>query len=325
MGDAAEWQRAVFSVGSRQVTIRDVLQAAHSRGELDSAWAEVCRRAEGPDAEAGDADAVQAASEEFRSERDLITAEETEQWLEQRGLTLEEFGGYFARCQAEPAPVARGEDDPPAALDEHAPRERLDLLRIDLLMSGEFDRLAERLAWRFAAREASDPPLSPDPEHEPRELEGVYQQRRAELLTPEAREDALTFLHLPLTRFELEVFEADSLDAAREALLCLTEDGETMAQVARDGGYPLRRRCWWAREVAADLQTRILSASKGEVFGPVANGDQFEIYRLVRKIEPHLTDKEVSAQVDDHLVRSHFAELAAKHIHWIIAPASAHA
>ncbi len=41
--------------------------------------------------------AVAAAAEAFRYEHDLITAEETERWLEKRALSLDDFTDYFVR------------------------------------------------------------------------------------------------------------------------------------------------------------------------------------------------------------------------------------
>ena len=44
-----------------------------------------------------DDDAIDTAAEQFRYQHDLITAEETEQWLAGRGLTLGDFSAYFVR------------------------------------------------------------------------------------------------------------------------------------------------------------------------------------------------------------------------------------
>lgn len=79
-----------------------MVAAAHFRGELDEPWLRllVGLAAEEQAAERElepDDDAMQTLSDEFRSDRDLITAEETEQWLEQRGLTLEDFSDFFVR------------------------------------------------------------------------------------------------------------------------------------------------------------------------------------------------------------------------------------
>ena len=320
MDEAYPWDRPVFTAGSRKLTIHDVLRAAHFLGELDLAWTEVCRLAARGDFEV-DEDAVQAASEEFRSERDLITAEETEQWLDQRGLTLEEFGDYFVRHQGEET-LDPG-DGHPAMTYADAPEEMHDLLRIDLLISGEFDRLSERLAWRFAARDAGqNAPASPplDWLEELREVEAAYHKQSALVLDDRSREDGLQALRLPLTRLEIEILELESADAAHEALLCLREDGESMADVARDGRYPLRSREVRVDEVAEEVRSPLLSASIGEVLGPFSHGDEFLIYRLLRKIEPQLVDEAVAVLVDQYVVERHFTELAAKYIHWIIAP-----
>ena len=53
-------------------------------------------KADESDIELDDA-AVAAAAEAFRYEHNLITAEETERWLEERGLSLDDFTDYFVR------------------------------------------------------------------------------------------------------------------------------------------------------------------------------------------------------------------------------------
>ena len=42
-----------------------------------------------------DDDAIDAAAERFRYDHDLITAEETEQWLAGRGLALDDFSVFL--------------------------------------------------------------------------------------------------------------------------------------------------------------------------------------------------------------------------------------
>ena len=46
-----------------------------------------------------DQSALQARSEEFRISRDLISAEETERWLDERGLILDDFSDFLIREQ----------------------------------------------------------------------------------------------------------------------------------------------------------------------------------------------------------------------------------
>jgi hypothetical protein len=322
MDDAPEWDRPVFAAGARKLTIRDVIAAADFRGELDLPWAQLCQVPEDADFEADD-EAVQAASEQFRSDRDLITAEETEQWLEQRGLTIEEFGDYFVRREAKKALGA--EANRPSMAYADAPPELKDLLRIDLIVGGEFDRMAERLAWRFAAWNTGAAEPAADWREELGQMEAAYQELCASLLTAHSRADALQSLRLSLTRFELEVLEVESHDAANEALLCLRVDGESMQDVAHDGHYPLRHREVHVGEVTDEMRSPLLSARLGDVLGPYALGEAFLIGRLVRKIEPALTDDAVRERVDQFIVERHFSEILSQHVRWILAPAQAYA
>src|SRR4249919_2926804 len=89
------WESPVFAAGSRIVTVGDVIDAAHFRGELEPCWQHLLELVES-EARASQLDCLdeavlQAKSERWRGERDLIAAEETEAWLQRRGLTLEEF------------------------------------------------------------------------------------------------------------------------------------------------------------------------------------------------------------------------------------------
>ncbi len=88
----------VFHIGKRTVTIDDVICAAHFRGELVKSWQRVCDCAQcGTSGREADEADLQARSEEFRIGRDLISAEETERWLDERGLSLDDFSDFFIR------------------------------------------------------------------------------------------------------------------------------------------------------------------------------------------------------------------------------------
>jgi hypothetical protein len=56
------------------------------------------------------------------------------------------------------------------------------------------------------------------------------------------------------------------------------------------------------------------------VLEPVPRGDGFHLWRIVAKIEPSLDDSEIRRRVEQRILHQHFSELAAKEIHWAIAP-----
>jgi hypothetical protein len=129
-------------------------------------------------------------------------------------------------------------------------------------------------------------------------IEAAYGKHCDTLLVPEARQRELLALRLPLTRFETETVEVESLDAAREALFCVREDGMSMEEVATEGGYPYRRTDFILEDLPVDAQHRFLSVSAGEVLKPLAHADGFELCRILKKIEPQPDDPNVKSRID---------------------------
>ena len=146
-------------------------------------------------------------------------------------------------------------------------------------------------------------------------IEAAYGKHCDTLLVPEARRRELLALRLPLTSFETEMIEVESLDAAREALFCVREDGMSMEEVATEGGYPYRRADFILEDLPVDAQHRFLSVSAGEVLKPLAHGDGFELCRILKKIEPQPDDPNVKSRIDQRLLDRHFAELTGKYTH----------
>ena len=343
--------RVVFVCGDRSFTVRDVIDAALFRDELEPEWKNLLRllaaekKADEQDLEFDD-DAIDAAAERFRYDHDLITAEETEQWLAGRGLALDDFSGFFLRHFW----GEQWDDVEPAAIDYlSAPNEMRELLINELLLSGELDRMAQRLSWRVAARcataeRAVDPQLIADEEtrffersglngdqladwlqglgrdpewlRDALAMEAIHRRDCTALLSRQARAREIAALRLPLTRFEVEMLELDSLDAAREALLCAREDGMSMEDVAAEGRYPYRHPEMLLEEIPEDLQQKFLSVHPGEILDPIARGDGFHLCRVIGKKEPDLDDPLVTERADQRILDRHFSDLTARYIRW---------
>ncbi len=109
---------------------------------------------------------LEAAAEEFRYARDLITAEDMEAWLDRRGLSVDEWMAYVERSVLEsPGAAAAATDDagdaeddaegekdaaPPSAVDGESFRE---CLAVEAICSGALTRFAASLAGRVALDE----------------------------------------------------------------------------------------------------------------------------------------------------------------------------
>ena len=142
----------------------------------------------------------------------------------------------------------------------------------ELILSGALEDMTIKLMWRLAARCAGKEPTSEAIAAEKRKflhrigiepaqlahwleemgrdsqwlnemlaIEAAYGAHCDTLLVPEARQRELMALRLRLTRFEIELIELESHDAAQEALFCVREDGMSLEEVATEGRYPYRR------------------------------------------------------------------------------------
>ncbi|MDQ6860268.1 MAG: hypothetical protein M3032_03820 [Verrucomicrobiota bacterium] len=352
---ALKEDRVVFTSETKPFAVRDIIDAAHFRGEVQRPWEELRARlaAEKHAEEAGaelDDPAVDAAAIEFRYKYDLITAEETEQWLEMRGMTLSDFSEYFARVYWGKTFRGRADAETPAL--HEASSEMRELLAVDLILGGEFDGMAERLAWRVAASK-NEQTLAEQLEvqrerftarsgldgndngpwltglgrdqawlEEMLAMEAAFQARREKLLTREAADREIGALRLPLTRFDVETIEFESDDAASEAIWCVREDGMSMEEVAEEGRYPYRRAELLLEEIPDELQQKFLSVTAGTVLDPIEREDGFQVSRLVGKAEPNAADPVVQARIEDRILARHFAELTSKIIRWEITPVS---
>jgi hypothetical protein len=332
----------------REYKTRDVIDAALWRSDLAQPWTlfltrlEAEKQADESELDMDD-DEIDAAAEAFRYERDLITAEETEQWLAARGLTLDDFSDYFGRrywgMKLEGEVTAP--DTPYPATSEELRR----LFAAELIFSGDIDSLTTQLAWRLAAacdKSQTDAEALADEREQFLERHGIeaadleswlaqlgrdttwlsemeamevaYQRRLDDVLVPHALKNELVTLRLPLTRFEIEVIELESRDAAREALFCVREDGMSMEEVAAESRYPFRVVNLLLEDLTPELQQVFVSVSPGEVLPPMPRGDGFELCRVINKIEPNAEDDSVKQRVEQRLLDRHFTDLSAKYV-----------
>jgi hypothetical protein len=334
----------LFHAGGRAYTVDDAISSGMFRGELDTAIEETLALSAAEDraGEEGfepDDDALQASSENFRYQHDLITAGETEGWLESRGMTIDDLSRHLYQQLCREALPAEADG-------KSVPDDLSDLLRVNLWMTDAMDELAAQLRRRIAAGiEMSDrETLSTQAEKrrflgrhrlDDRSLQGwlavlnrddawlaealrvetAFDRLITQAITDDARSRKLASMGLALSKMEIETLELDSEAAAREAVLCVRDDGESLSELARASGYHADRSEIWTDDLDDTIGQRLLGAADGEVIGPVESDDRFKVYQIVRKIEPRLADPAVSDRIDKAIVDEFFDDLCARHTH----------
>ena len=342
----ARENRVIFSRGEREFTAKELVDCAVLRGEIDPLWDEFvrvgeCERLASEQGLEPDESAVDAAAIAFRYQYDLITAEETERWLEGRGVSLGEFGEYFARKYW--GRTYSGALQVPASTYQTAATEEKDLFLVDLILSGALDQMAERLSYRIAAHANENSEEGAKEEHarfltarritdlaawlaqlgrdeewlnEMLAAEAAYRRCVARILTEQALQKELGPLRLNLTRFDLETVEVDSKDAAAEVAACVRNDGMAMSEIAEESRYPFHSSEVLLEDVPSEQQQKFLSVKAGTLFDPIPRGDGFEVWRVRTRTEPSLQDATIRARLEKRIIDRCFNELLSKYIDW---------
>jgi hypothetical protein len=318
----------LFAIGGETVTLGAVLEAAEARGDLSAPRsrflaARALERARDARGNPPDPEAVEAVADDLRYELGLITAEETEAWLSAHALTVEDLD---AHCRTTLCAEALG--DEAAGADEPVPPDEERRFRGHLVLSGVVAKEARALARRMAVLEdltASDRPrdaAARSPARPLRErlaaLESAYEARRATALSEKARARTLHAMRLALTRVDVEVLALPNVDAAREAVLCVREDGLPLPTLAAQIHRPYERRSPFLGDEDGELCDVLLSTTIGGMF-LWAQDDEVSVWRVVAKREPDPADPEVARRIDEAVLDAYDDERVNRHVRWLVA------
>ncbi len=299
--------RPIFAVDGEVFHWGDVVRHAQASGRWDELRAETrqgmaCESHFDTIEEDGAEEAIDDAAAEFRYERELITAEEMEAWLEARGLTPEEWMGYIRRTVLR----QRWADD----LDDIAAEypvsdEELDAaLRIDLLCSGTHRILAEALAVEAAAAAAAAPGAVPPASPADRDaLLAALRQRaghfRRDAVAPETLAREVSSNQMEWIRVDCRAIGFAGEGPAREAALLLREDELDLEEVAGEADVPIEEVVFYLDQLDPEQHSRFLGATVNDVIGPVPVDEVFTVYQVVAKVMPSIEDPEIVRRAEE--------------------------
>jgi hypothetical protein len=259
--------RPVFSAGAQDYTWADVVAAARAWGR----WDDATRPSRGQRSE----DEVEEAGQAFRYERNLLAAEEMEAWLAHWGLTVAEWRRWL-----------RGEEDGwPAAV-----------------CSGALAQLAHDLAARAASAEAVGSGAGPV-ETELAGMGAAFDELTHSSLRDEDRARLLEAQRSDWVRVRYGTLSFPELDMAREAVLCINEDGLALSEVAERAGAEAEIRDALVADIDSALAKTLLGTPAGTVVGPLSLDGSFVLAHVEAKVPPSLADPAILELVDRELPR----------------------
>ena len=337
------YSRQLFRVEGQTFCWRDVVVCAQVAGRWDAvvdglsqglACVEYADTLDDPALE----EAVEAAAAEFRYDRDLITAEETETWLGERGVSAADWLASIRRSELRRHFADRLDELSEAYPPEQEAIERA--LQVDLLCTELGRELAEFCAERVAAAAAVGIPVCPptqsargDPPEPPagvgpplagvlfslfeQILAGVQRFRDASI-SAQALQRAVDGHRMEWVRLECRAVQFGDETQAREAALCLREDGLDLDQVAAEARLEPTDAGFFVDEIEQTLQPVFLSARPGDVLGPIALDGAQTLYQVLSKTMPAESDPEVRARAEDWLVARALADEAQRRVTWLV-------
>lgn len=278
----------MFSVGGHEFRWSDVAERAD--------WGALRRDAAIAHADVSDSE-LDDAGARFRYERGLVAAEELEAWLDRWDLTVREWRDYLRRSLTRDGALTGS--DPVKEVDERA-------VWAEAVCSGTLERLAQELAAKAAAGDA----LSET------DFDRAYERFVAEAVTPQALASILEIRKAGWIRVDCRTLLLSSEPAAREAALCIRDDGMALAEVSAQAGVEMRDHALYLEDAAGELGQALLSARTGELLGPLPLADRFALVLVDEKVEPTLDDPEILRRVQEAVRRRAIEREVVNRVTW---------
>jgi hypothetical protein len=299
----------VFSAGGHCFTWVEVVESARLWGQ----WAALEQRVVGLLARENEMAAagalphaakVQAAADNFRDRHNLLTADELREWLVRHDVGLEEWKAEMRRSLLEPA------DDVTALSPDVVER----ACWVHAVCSGKLAAYARTMAEAVAVH-LRDQPLTLTPD----ELAELPEQRErfcaAQLRTP-ALAAEISDNQVGWTRMDLIRLTHRDEMVLREAALCVRLDGRELADVAADAKAELQETSVLLDDAELPLRTRLLAANPGDLIGPLAIRDGYQLVLLVRQVAPSLDEPMVRVRAEGALIKRALAAEVNRQVNW---------
>lgn len=260
---------------------------------------------------------LQEAATAFRYAHNLISAEETQSWLGRwemtiadwmnclRGQLLREHWAAQLNQIAAAQPVSDAEV---AAVIKHY-----------AVCADKVGEWARQLAGR-AAIAAKSGPLAVASQS-PRELigsiEAAFAVQRQLAITPAALAGKIADHRLDWLRFDCRYVWFGEERLAREAALCVTEDGLTLDEVARDARGVVQEWSFYLDEVGTEARPYFLAARQGAWLGPLPLLAGFPLLQIVGKRAPVPNDPQITARAEQAIINHALAQETNGRVKWL--------
>ena len=256
---------------------------------------------------------VDKAGDEFRYERDLLTADEMEAWLAERGLTARTWLESVRRRVLRE--LWADQLDELLARYQPSDEDVEAAIAADMVCDDAHGALAERLAAAAAAAAAAGGAAPGGDRHQAlSEAAGRFRQAA---LTAEALRREIAAHQMEWVRIDCRALEFTEPAEAREAALCLREDGLPLEEVAASAHVAASALSFYLDEIDGEERSRFLASHAGHVVGPIPVDDVHLLYRVDAKVMPSVDDPAVLARASALITSRAMAIEVQQRVQWL--------
>jgi len=252
----------------------------------------------------------------FRYANNLISADEARSWLSRWGLTADEWMAYLRAQMLRDRWSNRLNqilvDNP---VTDHDVRR---VIRCHAICSGKLDEWSLRLAGQAAIAASSSLLGSIESSEElVHRIEAEYRLQRKSKVTPKLIEAKIADHRLDWIRVDSRYIWFGEERIAREAALCVTNDGLTLEEVARDAHGIVQQWNFYLDEIEATSRAQFLAARKGDWVGPIKMIEGFPIFSIIDKEIPAADNFEVCERAEQLIIKAMMEQAIDERVTWI--------
>lgn len=258
------------------------------------------------------------AATAFRYAHNLISADETQTWLNAWGMTVDDWMNYLRGQLLRERWANRLNEI--AAASPVSDEEVAEVVKKHAVCSDKFAEWALKLAGRAAVAAKSG--SAPSPDESPRELieriEAGFDAERRLAVTPTQLEAKIADHRLDWIRFDCRYVWFPEERIAREAACCVTEDGLTLDEVAYDARSVVQQWDFYLDEIEASARPHFLAARAGEWLGPMKVMEGFPLFAVVNKRMPAESDPQIRQRAEQAIINSLIEKEMNDRVRWMV-------
>lgn len=260
---------------------------------------------------------MREAAKAFRYERNLISGDETQIWLQRWGMSVEEWMTCLRGQLLRKRWASRVNEI--KATTPIVDADVAEVIKRYAVCAGKVDDWTQKLAGRAALAARSSGLISSA--RSPRDLidriENEFARQQTETISSKLIENKIFDHRLDWIHYECRYLWLADERVAREAAWCVSEDGFTLDEAANAAHGEVRQWNFYADEIDASVRPYFVAARKGDLLGPLRFALGYPLFSVLQKRMPDASDPEILSRAEQAIVANVTAQAINERVSWV--------